>query len=339
MTIYDIAQEAGVSPATVSRVLTNKANVSPEKREAVTKLIRKYHFRPNELARGLSDARRRVLGMLVADVRNPYYAAMVVECEKAAKQYGYSVMLCNMLNEPCSQKSILERMRSQQVDAVIQLGGETDQLVTNPAYAAQVRELSVPFITSGKLDGTDCYMLHIDESKNMHMIMDYLYQLGHRDIAVVGGTEKAWATHNKNQRYLYLLGQYGLPFREGYIQQDDYTLEGGMRCMEALLQLPQPPTAVIAVNDYTAVGIVRSALEHGIRVPQDLSVLSHDNTFLSEIISPKLTSLDYDCPAAGAKFVEVAMAAVNGEPVPHRQFLKTRLVVRESCAPPPKKSE
>ena len=121
ITIYDIAREAGVSAATVSRVLTNNANVRPEKKQKVQALIEKYNFKPNAMAKGLSDTKSKVIGVMVADVRNPFYAEVFLACELAAEKAGYTVLLCNSLGDTDREKQNLELFYEQRVSAVIQL--------------------------------------------------------------------------------------------------------------------------------------------------------------------------------------------------------------------------
>jgi DNA-binding LacI/PurR family transcriptional regulator len=187
LTIYDIAKEAGVSPATVSRVLTQKAKVSPEKKKSVEKIIEKYNFQPNALARSLSDTRTKILGIIAADIRNPYYAALVVECEIAANKLGYTVMVCNVFDDDELEDSRLEKMYAQRVDAIIQLGCRTDALVSDAGYAARVNRIcaTVPFLTTGKLDGVSFYRVAIDHVEAMRQVFDYLVSLGHTDIALI----------------------------------------------------------------------------------------------------------------------------------------------------------
>jgi DNA-binding LacI/PurR family transcriptional regulator len=290
VTIYDIAKEAGVSPATVSRVLTNNARVSDEKRMVVEGLIEKYGFHPNAVARGLSTT-TKTLGIMIADIRNPYYASLAVECEKAANERGYLVILCNMLNDNAIEDAYLEKLYAQRVEAIIQIGCRVDDLVPDPAYIEHINRITrrIPFISTGKLTGTDSYSLRIDGIKAMKLIMDYLVGLGHRDIAFFGGAKRVLSTYEKWQQYIYLLGVHGLNFREDYVQEWDYSEAGGYGCMKRLLQCKPIPTAAIAVNDYSAVGAMRAAAEAGLSIPEDLSLISFDNTFLSEVVQPKLT--------------------------------------------------
>ena len=135
ITIYDIAKEAGVSPATVSRVLTKNAKVRPENRQKVEALIAKYNFKPNVLAKGLADTRTKTIGVLAADIRNPYYAALFVACEQAAREAGYTVVLYNSLGKTENEVELLGKLQEQKVDAIIQLGGRVDDLASRIEYA------------------------------------------------------------------------------------------------------------------------------------------------------------------------------------------------------------
>jgi DNA-binding LacI/PurR family transcriptional regulator len=333
VTIYDIAREAGVSPATVSRVLTNSARVSQAKRSAVERIIREYDFKPNAVARGLSTS-TRILGLMTADIRNPYYATLAVECEKAANEQGYTVLLCNAFNDNALEDAHLEKFYAQRVEAIIQIGCRVDDLSSDPCYAGHINRIArtIPFVITGKMDGADCYSLRIDDSAAMKMVMDHLVSLGHREIAFFGGEKRVKSTYDKWQQYIYLLGVHGLSFRDEYIQEGDYTESGGCDCLKRLLACPRVPTAAIAVNDYSAVGALRAAHERGLSIPHDMSLISFDNTYLSEVVFPKLTTVDYNYPEYGRELVSIAIRAAQKEPIPRLQFVKPRLVIRNSCA-------
>ena len=260
-----------------------------------------------------------------------------MECEKAANRRGYMVMLCNMLTPSAAEDGELEKLYALRVDAIIQVGRRVDDLVTNPAYAALVKRIArtIPFIVSGKVDGVDCCCFSIDHYACMRRVFEYLLSLGHRRIALIGGSKTVSSTYDKWQQYIYLSGKNDLPLRDGYVQEGDYTETGGYSNMNALLDLEERPTAVIAVNDFTAAGALKAAREHGVRVPEDISVISFDNTFLSELLTPKLTSVDYDYPAYGEMLVNTAIRVIHHQNVPKQQVIRTQLVIRDSCAPPP----
>lgn len=338
ITIYDIAREAGVSPSTVSRVLTSNANVRPEKKERVLQLIEKYNFKPNALARGLADTKSKVIGLLTADVRNPFYAALFVSCEIAAREAGYTLLSSNSLDVLEQEKALTEKLQEQKVDAIIHVGGSVDDLSTNLEYSEFVNQImtTTPVIVTGKLDGTQCHMVQIDQVKVIDLLMDHLLSLHHKRIAMVGGSMDVSSTFVKVQRYKQILQKNKIDFDpELLMVQGSYNADSGYELMNDLLNRGVMPTAVIAINDFAAVGIIRSIVEHGYRIPQDISVVSQDNTFLTEIAVPNLTSVDYDYEEFGRKLIETAISVVDGKEVTRLQMVTPKLVVRESSGMAP----
>jgi DNA-binding LacI/PurR family transcriptional regulator len=337
ITIYDIAREAGVSPATVSRVLTNKTCVSEKKRQIVDKIIKKHNYRPNAAARSLSGG-TRVIGLMAADIRNPYYAAITIECEKAANEQGYTVLLCNMLNDQTLEDDHLEKFHAQRVEAIIQLGRRTDDLVSDSAYVEHVGRISrrIPFITTGKLDGVDCFSVSFNHAQSMKIVMDYLIFLGHREIALVGGSKSVQPTYIKLNQYIQSLETNKLRFRKEFFQEGDYADATGYSSMERLLKAKIPPTAVIAINDVCAVGAITAAQDHGLSVPGDVSVIGFDNIFLATLVRPSLTTVDCNYPLFGKTLVDTAIQAARGKKPSRQILIEPRLIIRESSGPPVK---
>ena len=335
ISIYTIAREAGVSPATVSRVLNGSAKVSEEKRIRVQSLIEKYSFTPNALARGLSNVETKVIGLMVSDIRNPFYATLVVECEKAANERGYLMMLCNSLGSNEMELYYLEKFNSQQVDAVIQIGGKVDELISDTGYVEHVNKIasSMPVLINGKLDGADCYQVNIDEGQAMELLISFLIRNGHRDIALLGGRDNVKSTVDKRLRYRQMLWKYGIPVNEEYIiDGDSYDIESGSEAMRQFIREDHPmPTVIIAINDFTAVGVVRTLREAGYQIPEDISVVSFDNTYIAETCMPRLTCVGYDYRMFGHLLIDTAVRAIRKEEPPRVQMVKSRLVIRDSC--------
>lgn len=335
ITIYDIAKEAGVSASTVSRVLTGKASVRKEKKERIQKLIEKYNFRPNALAKALSDTATRTIGIIAADVRNPYYSALFVACEMAAEKLGYSVSLANSLDSIEREQSQLDLLVQQKVDAIIQMGGRVDDLITDDAYADKVRSIcaGTPVVVTGKLDKTPVYRVGIDEREAMNLVMEHLIGLGHEKIALVGGEMKVASTYYKYQRYEENLKKHGIKVRGEYVVNGSYNPESGYEATNKILDLPDRPTAIIAINDFAASGAIRSVREHKLHIPEDISVVSFDNTYITDLTMPKLTSVDYNYELFGETLIKTAIAAANGEEIQDLQMVKPVLVTRESSGP------
>lgn len=337
ITIYDIAKEAGVSPSTVSRVLTKNAKVRPEKREKVEALITKYNFKPNVLAKGLADTRTRMIGVLAADVRNPYYAALFVACEQAAREVGYTVVLYNSLGKIENEVELLGKLQEQKVDAIIQLGGRVDDLASSIEYVELVNDImsTIPVIVTGKLDGTRCHAVRIDSMRAMELLMDHLLGLGHRRIALLGGRQDVLATFEKSQMYKQILRENKIVYDPELVLDDggSYDFETGYKQMNELLARRTDMTAVIAINDATAMGVMKSLNEHKIRIPQDMSVVSYDNTYLGEMTMPKLTSIDYNYEEYGRKLIDTSIAMIEGRKRDTLCMVTPSLVVRESSGP------
>ncbi len=335
ITIYDIAKEAGVSASTVSRVLTGSASVRKEKKERIEQIIKQYNFKPNALAKGLSDTATKSVGIIAADVRNPYYSALFVACEIAAEKAGYSVVLANSLGVKEREQSQLDQLVQQKVDAIIQMGGMVDDLITDDAYAEKVRNIcsNTPIIVTGKLDKTPVHRVVIDEAKGMNLLMDHLIGLGHEKIALVGGEMRVASTFYKYQMYEDSLKAHGIPVRGEYVVNGRYDPESGYEATNRILDLPDRPTAIIAINDFAASGAIKSIREHNLRIPEDISVVSFDNTYITEVTRPRLTGVDYDYNEYGEKLIETAIAVSKGEEIEDVQMINPILVMKESTGP------
>ncbi|NJP40518.1 LacI family transcriptional regulator [Oscillospiraceae bacterium HV4-5-C5C] len=336
ITIYEIAKEAGVSPATVSRVLTNSARVSPAKKSMVQQVINKYHFQPNAAARSLIDTRTHIIGMMVADIRNPFYASVVVECELAAQRRGYTLVLCNLLDDQQLENRSLENLYAQRVDAIIQIGSRVDDRCSDPDYVNRVRRISqrIPFITTGKLDGVEnCWRINLDQRRSLSIALEYLMTLGHRRIAFLGGRWDVSSTWIMRQSFIRFTKAHQLYVCPEYIVDSNYNETGGYEAFEKLwAHMPQPPTACICVNDFVALGVYKALRDHGMRIPQDMSVMGFDNTYLARLAEPGLTSMDYDYPAFGEQLISLSLAAALDQNPPHLQYLIPQMVIRQSTA-------
>lgn len=333
ITIYDLAKEAHVSPATVSRVLTGSTNVSSEKRDRIVSLIEKYNYKPNALARGLSDTRTKVIGILTADIRNPYYAAVFIACEQAANNRGYTLILCNSLNDNLLEEHYLEKLEEQRVDAIILVGGRADELVSDQSYVEHVNKISnyIPIIVTGKLDGTDCYQVNLDQVWAVETVMNHLIDKGHTDIALLGGNSSVKSTYEKRQRFRQLMSRRGLSILPEWISDvSSYDDISGYSEMKRLIENGRIPTAIIAINDFAAIGIMRAIKEKGLRIPEDISLVSFDNTYLAEITSPQLSSVDYSYGVYGEKLIDTAIAILDGYEVARVQHIKPNLILRGS---------
>lgn len=198
----------------------------------------------------------------------------------------------------------------------------------------------IPVILTGKMDGTNCDMVRIDHMKSMDLIMEHLLLLGHKKIAVLGGRMDILSTFEKVMRYKQLLKNNGIPYNADLIGQDgSYDINSGYSQMNHLYEKNTIPTAVIAINDYAALGIMQSIHEHSQKIPEDISVVSYDNTYISETAFPSLTSIDYNYEEYGSLLIKTALKRITGIPVEKLQIIEPTLITRESSSKAPDKKE
>ncbi len=338
VTIYTIAKEAGVSPATVSRVLTNSANVRPEKRAKVEELIHKYNFMPSALARSLTDTQRKLIGIITADVRNSFYADVYTACEFAASKAGYTMLLLNSFGDRDTEKKLIKKLLEQRVDAIIQLGGAADDVETDPGYAKQVKiaRKSVPFIVTGKVDGADCNIVRVDAERALELLVEHLVKNGNRRIALVGGRIDVVSTRQKYEHFRKIAEDKKLTMHPVYLENwGGYSVPSGVDTMDQLFKkcdkekIPYPD-AVIAVNDLTAVGVIKSIERHGLKIPEDIAVVGYDNIDIAEIIEPNITTIDYNYQVFGEMLVSTAISGIENKPVDKQRNIEPHLVIRQS---------
>ena len=332
--IYAIAKEAGVSVSTVSRVLTGNARVSAEKREKVEAAIRKFDYRPNALAQGLSTAKTNIIGALFADIASPFYGTVAKECERAANDSGYMLLMLSSQSDVELEKRQLEKMYEQRPEAILIVGGLIDQTTGTEEYVELINRISgnIPVVSTGKLPGADNAQVCLDESGSMELAMEYLLSLGHERIALIGGWKNAKSTLEKRIRYRTILAQHGIAIRDDYVfESDGYDADSGYKCMKELLKAKELPTAVIAINDYTAAGVLRAIYEAGRQVPEDFSLLSFDDTYISSALTPSVSSVGCDYAVFGQTLVNTALKAAAGVKVPETQVVPVRLTERKSC--------
>lgn len=333
--IYAIAKEANVSPATVSRVLTNSARVSDEKKKRVQEAIDKYDFKPDIIARRLSGTESKVIGIIVADISNPFYSSLFIECEKAAYENGYTVLLCDTFGNGALEESHLQNLREQRVDAIILMGGRVDELVVEKDYIEYINELVkfIPIITTGYLESTECYQVNIDEEQACKLLMEYLIELGHKDIALIGGRATVKSTYGKRKCYKEYLIKNKISYNPDWmIEGEYYNIKSGYDCMNKLFEKNKKlPSAIIAINDFTAVGIMKSIIEHGLTIPNDISLASFDNTYVSEITMPNLTTIGYDYKRFGESLINTAIKAIKKIKVDKITLIDSEILIRDSC--------
>lgn len=344
ITIYDIAREAKVSPSTVSRVLTGNARVSEEKTRRVKKLIKKYSYKPNALARSLLTKSSNTIGVILPSVDNPFFASVFMEVEKLALARGYSVILCNSVNTMLkndykSESMYLKMLVEKRVDGIIFTGGRANRVKTDKDLANEMNSIiaQIPVVMiNGSMENVDCYTVQSDERGGIFSIVEYLVSLGHRNIGFIGGNPDITSTYTKQAGLRDALTYFNLPYKDEWIIYGDFSIESGARSFKKLLTKKEVPTAVIAVNDLVAIGAINYATSRGFNIPDEISVVGFDNSYLCNIVTPKLTSVSHNIAELAKTAAKLLCTKNLDEDIPKEKIVKTRLILRNSCASPRK---
>jgi LacI family transcriptional regulator len=334
VTIREIAERAGVSIATVSRVLNGRDDVSAETRELVGRVIREHGYTANRNARGLSAGRTGLVGVLVPLVYPVYFSAILSGIAEALDEQDMRVLLSPTRHEHDREVSLLDRLVHGLTDgALVVLPEESSEelellldqgyhfVVIDPLLPLDDR---IPSVSAAHASGADQAMQH-------------LLALGHRRIAAITGPRGWVATEDRRRGYHAALAAAGILPEPELEAEADFEISGGSAAAVALLDGPDPPTAIFAFNDNLAIGALQAARARGLRVPEDLSVIGFDDVEHATIVTPALTTVRQPLAEMGRTAVSLLMRLLERQRFETLHVeLGTRLVVRESTAPPPR---
>lgn len=334
VTVYDIAAEAGVSIATVSRVLTGNAPVRESTRQRVEAVIGKYNFQPSAVARSLSTNESMTLGFIQPDITNPFFSSIFGVAETRALAADYTMILCNTMSDHRIESKSLRMLAEKQVDGIIFMGGRINRTRTDPDEAAEVQEVleNIPIVMiNGRMRGVDCHIVRTNERQGVFDLVAYLAGQGHRTLGLLGGVPGVTATDLKVRAFRQAAQDHSLEFRDEWIIPGDFSIECGEETMTQLLALPSRPTAVLGINDLAAIGAIKAARQHALRVPEDIAVTGFDDIHLAEIFPPGITTVSHNFVRVGQTAVDVMIGLLNGDKVRKETVIDTQLIVRNSA--------
>lgn len=334
-TMKDIAAAAGVSQSTVSRVLSGTPFLVPiasTTKDRVLAVARDLGFRPNPLAQALRGARTMLLGVIVGDITDPFFAGVIEAISVAARANAYNVVLGHAHGRPNEAIELRAVLETRHCDAIILLGDMSGQ----PSMVAELGEARVPTVSLGRGVGHDDGMpsVDVDNQSGIFAAMDYLVELGHERIAHIGGPPIG-DFPARRAAYLDFMSRHGLRVRRGYNVRVMNGARGGTSGMQALLALPVPPTAVIAATDLVAIGAMHAAHLGGVRVPYDISVIGFDDLPIAAYTIPALTTVHMPVVEMAAIAVREAIVQVRGVTADFKARAlvpKPNLVIRDSCS-------
>jgi LacI family transcriptional regulator len=327
-----VARRAGVSVATVSRVVNDRPDVAPETREAVMEHVRALSFSTNRSARGLSRGRTGLIGFTIPFVLGDYYSWILSGATEALHEQEMRAVLCPTRHEHDREAALVERLLRGTTDGAI--------LVLPSESADELRELQTlgfPFVVIDAPMPLDERIPAVSatHAAGARAATDHLLSLGHRRIAIIAGRQGWVASEERVNGYQAALAGAGVLPSPALVSRGNFEMADGYTAAKQLLELDDPPTAIFASNDNMAIGAMRAATERGVRVPEDLSVVGFDDSELARIVTPALTTVRQPLEEMGRMAVSLLSRLIDGQRVETlRVELATRLVVRQSTAPP-----
>lgn len=307
MTVYDIATEAGVSVATVSRVLNNSEKVSEKTREKIQSLIDKHDFKPNEVARSLFKNETKLIGCILPDITNPYYATVLLEAEKYALINGYTMMICNTRGEAANYDMYLQILIERQVDGIIYMGGESVQTAKLCQLLKKYEERLPIVMINWSIPDINCFCVQSDEEQGFSILLDQIASKGYRDVALLAGKPGVKPTELKINLYKEAVNRGIFNNHEKYLMAGEYSVEYGMEAMKQLLNEQVRPEVVIGINDMIAIGALNAAYKYKLSVPEDIRIVGFDNINLSKIMYPSITTIGHDYVKIAHKAVDIIL--------------------------------
>lgn len=288
VTIKDVAKLAGVSKSTVSRVVVNKIPVSKEAKERVMKAIKELNYHPNMIAKGLKEGKTFSVGLIIPNIRNPFYPALARGVEDSANKKGYSIVLCNTDDDEEKEINYINNMRNKFVDGLIicttSIAGKHIKELHDINYPIVLLDRNIPDVEVDAIMSMDF--------KGAYEITNYLLRKGHRKIAFINGNIQILTFNLRYQGYCKALNEYNIPVDEKLVMNapSSVTLQQSYDLMSELLNNGIVPSAVFATSDSKAIGAMKAVQEKGYDVPRDISIIGFGDIDISYFVSPSLTT-------------------------------------------------
>jgi DNA-binding LacI/PurR family transcriptional regulator len=329
-TIYDVARLAGVSTATVSRALNGTGQIAPATRATIEAAVEQLGYRPNTIARSLVTKSTQTIALLLPDITNPFYAALVSGIQQTALAQGWTMLLCTTESDAEREEHYLRVLRAKQVD-----GALVDGLVLPRDRIARFVEDGFPIVCLDRdIDSRSIPLVQVDNRLGGRIATRHLVDLGHTRIAHVTGAGELGISDERLAGYRDALTQARLPVDFQLVEEGRFTDDGGHDAARRLLEREPDLTAIFAANDLSALGVMNAVAEAGRRVPDDVSVVGFDDLHLSAYTSPPLTTIRQPAVEIATLATEILIGLTRGQQAERmRHLLEPELVVRASTRP------
>lgn len=328
MNIYDIAREAGVSIATISRVINGNSQVSKKTKEKVEEVLKKHNYAPNAIARGLVLKSMKTVGVLAIDIRDIYYANTAYTIEQELCKLGYNVILCNTGGDTSKKTKYINDLVEKNVDGIVLVGSvfrdkQIEKVICNASKHTPI------VMVNCFIEAENIYSIICDDAHGISMCVDYLYSKGHIDIVYFQDTD-TFSGRSKVKGFKDGLSKKNLKLKPYSILKVVKGLRGGYDGIEHLISNKYEFSAVVTGDDITAVGALKKLVELGKRIPQDVAVTGFDNSIIAQCCVPELTTVDGKMENMATGAVRILIDVLEGRNVPSKTLITPNLVIRKS---------
>ena len=329
-TIRDVARLSGVSPMTVSRVINDSERVSPETRRRVEEAISELGYVPSRLARGLSRQRTGTLAVIVPDVANPFFTAIVRAAEEVARRADYHVILCDTRADLGVERGVIEELIAHRVEGAV-IAPVSDRTAT---HLRRLAEFGVPFVLiDRRIPGVDCDVVLGDSSSGARQLVEHLVSLGHRRIGFIVESDDVSTARDRRAGYEAALKSAGIALDPALVAHAAPDPSGGSAGMSRLLELEERPTAVFTVNNLVALGAIEAVRAAGLEVPDDVALVCFDDIEYASRLYPFLTAMEQPAQTFGTLGTQLLLERIEGRGPErrHEVVLPGEFIIRKSC--------
>jgi LacI family transcriptional regulator len=332
--MVDVARAAAVSLATVSAAVNDSAPVSAEARARIQKAIRKVGYKTNSIARSLKTGTTSTIGLMVADITNPFFTTVIHAIQEVANRNGYSVMLCCSDEDVEKERTHLRLLADRMVDGfIIATAGET------PELRALVDGGRRPVVMIDRqVEGLDTDAVVIDNAEATREAVQHLIAAGHRRIGLITGRRSLSTGRDRYAGYRQALAGAGIPFEPSLVGSAHFGADDGHKAAKRLLSLGERPTAIFACNNLSGLGLMRAIHDAGLACPDDIAVACFDDFDWAEVFHPRLTTVAQPTQAIGVQAMMMLLERLRDETAralpPRIVRLRAHLNVRDSSGPP-----
>jgi LacI family transcriptional regulator len=329
-TIHDVALDANVSPTTVSRYINNRIELPATTAARIDAAIEKLGYRPNLLAKRLSTGRTEAVGLVVPDIREPFFAELASAVEDEADRHGYTIFMSSTRSDRQREIASLNRLHDRHVDGLIMMTNTLD----DGTLAELVGKRKNVVLIDEDMAGVQVPRVFVENENGAYMATRHLIEAGHTRIAYIAGPTGLYSVGQRRAGFDRAMAEAGIAVLPEYVAGGSFDPGFSYAATQDLLALPEPPTAIFGSSDYIVIGILRALKQRKVAVPAQMSVIGFDDMPLTELFNPPLTAIHQPVDALGRAGFQALFSLLNGQQPPMLTMLPVELVERESVARP-----